>query len=136
IPQAAQAAILNLNSPSLPLITAVTVAPGTAAVGVGRIQQFTATVQGTGSFSPAVIWLVNEVAGGNATVGTISATGLYTAPTTVPSANTVVVKAVSVLDATRNGTAAVTVGAITEVTVTPNPATVLVGQLQQFTATV
>ncbi|HEY9106152.1 MAG TPA: hypothetical protein VIN58_05705, partial [Roseateles sp.] len=42
-----------------------------------------------------VTWSVNDVAGGNATFGTVSATGLYTAPAVVPMASNVVVKATS-----------------------------------------
>jgi hypothetical protein len=35
--------------------------------------------------SGSVTWSVNQIAGGNATVGTISGSGLYTPPLTVPS---------------------------------------------------
>ncbi|HYY95256.1 MAG TPA: hypothetical protein VE713_12125, partial [Pyrinomonadaceae bacterium] len=44
----------------------------------GATRQFTPTV--TGTTNTAVTWAVNGVAGGNATVGTIDATGKYTAP--------------------------------------------------------
>jgi hypothetical protein len=101
-------------------ITSVMVAPSTVSVRVGQTQQLAAVVQGTGNFSNAVTWAVNNVAGGNATVGTISATGLYTAPATVPSPNPVTVTAVSVADSTKSGTAQVTVqaeGAVTTVRV-------------------
>ncbi|MFZ0539457.1 MAG: hypothetical protein WAM47_21510, partial [Candidatus Sulfotelmatobacter sp.] len=47
-------------------------------VAVGATAQFTATVQNT--TNTAVTWSVDGVAGGNATAGTISASGLYTAP--------------------------------------------------------
>lgn len=46
-------------------------------------QQFTASV--TGTTNTSVSWQVNSIAGGNSTVGTIDSTGLYTAPTTIPS---------------------------------------------------
>jgi uncharacterized repeat protein (TIGR03803 family) len=55
--------------------------------------QFTATV--TGTSHQAVNWSVNAINGGNSTVGTINAQGLYTAPATVPSAGTVAVTATS-----------------------------------------
>src|SRR5207249_2845607 len=87
----------------------VSVTPNPASVATGQTQQFTATVQATGGLSTAVTWAVNDVPGGNATVGTISPTGLYTAPSTVPSPNPVTVKAVSVADPTKSGTAQVTV---------------------------
>jgi len=49
----------------------------------------------TGSTSNAVNWQVNGVNGGSATVGVISAAGLYTAPNSLPSPNTVTIAAVS-----------------------------------------
>lgn len=48
------------------------------------------TTSGTG-----VTWSVNDMAGGSPTVGTINATGLYTAPANVPMSNVVTVKATS-----------------------------------------
>jgi arylsulfate sulfotransferase len=52
--------------------------PGTAAVGAGQTAQFTATT----NFSTGLEqWSVNGVVNGNATVGTITSSGLYTAPT-------------------------------------------------------
>jgi hypothetical protein len=95
--------------PPPPTITTVTVAPGSVNILLGQTQQFTARVQGTGSFSPAVTWQVNRVAGGNATVGTISTTGLYIAPSTVPRAMPVIVTAVSSVNASKSGTASVIV---------------------------
>jgi hypothetical protein len=65
----------------------VTVAPSSATLQTGAQQQFTATVTG-GTGAPA--WSVNGVTGGNSTVGTISSSGLYTAPATVPSGAIVV----------------------------------------------
>ena len=46
-----------------------------------------------------VDWKVNDIAGGNATYGTIDADGLYTAPSTVPSGGMVAIQAVSKDDA-------------------------------------
>jgi hypothetical protein len=59
----------------------ITVSPSYASVPIGGTQQFTATITGA-TGSPTVTWAVNGVAGGNSTVGTISGTGLYTAPST------------------------------------------------------
>lgn len=69
----------------------ITLSPATATVKTGATQQFTATV--TGAANSAVTWSVNNIAGGNATMGTISATGLYTAPASVPTPNIVTVMA-------------------------------------------
>lgn len=98
-------------SGSTPTVT-VTVAPPTADVQEGTTKQFTATV----SDGSAVTWYVNNIAGGNATVGTISASGLYTCPATVVDGTQVVVKAQN--GAGVNGTALVTQR---DVVVTPGP---------------
>ena len=71
----------------------VSISPLAAAVAVGSTQQFTAAV--SGATNQAVTWSVNGVAGGNSTVGTISISGSYTAPSTVPSPATVTVVATS-----------------------------------------
>jgi Bacterial Ig-like domain (group 2) len=97
------------NNPPSPPITSVTISPKTANVSAGQTQQFSATVQGTGNFDRTVIWSVNTVPGGNATVGTISATGLYTAPSTVSSPGLVTVMATSAADSTKTDSAEVTV---------------------------
>ena len=59
--------------------------------------------------STAVNWQVNGTAGGNATVGLIDSTGLYTAPALVPSQPTVPVTAVLQSDPTKTGSASVTI---------------------------
>ncbi len=128
---------LSPPPPSSPTITSVTVSPSTASLQVGQSQQFTATVQGTGSFNSSVNWLVNDVQGGNVTVGTISATGLYTAPGSVPNPNTVTVKATSVADATKSGSASATITApLIQVSISPISASVTTAGTQQYTATV
>src|SRR2546430_9790005 len=62
---------------------AVSVDPPAVSLSVSQTQQFTATVTSTSNKN--VTWDVNGVAGGTATVGTISSSGLYTAPAQVPS---------------------------------------------------
>src|SRR2546427_848179 len=64
----------------------VTVAPNPATVEVFASQQFTATVNGQPS--AAVTWQVNGVTGGSTPTGTISSTGLYNAPHSVPTTST------------------------------------------------
>jgi uncharacterized protein (DUF1800 family) len=114
---------------------AVSIAPSTATVQTGTTRQFTATV--TGTANTAVTWLVNDVTGGNTTVGTITAGGLYTAPASVPM-GAIVVRAVSQADPTKSASAAVTVTAPATVAVSINPtsATVAANATQQFQATV
>jgi len=48
----------------------VTISPTTATVKLGQTEQFTAAV--TGNSNTSVTWAVNNVTGGNATVGTIT----------------------------------------------------------------
>ena len=69
------------------------VVAGAAATRLGATTQFAATV--TGTSNSAVVWQVNGVAGGAAATGTISASGLYTAPTTMPANTSVAITAVS-----------------------------------------
>jgi len=85
----------------------VTVTPATDSIRIKRTQQFTASVQGTAS--QAVTWTVNGVPGGNSTIGTISSTGLYTAPAIVPSPSKVTVTATSVAVPSASGSAIVTI---------------------------
>src|SRR6266513_17668 len=116
----------------------VSVTPAAASAQTGGTQPFTATV--TNTANRAVIWQVNGVAGGNTSVGTISTTGVYTAPATVPSPAIVTVTAVSVADPTRSGSAQVTITATAPtpvtVSVAPAAASVQTGGRQTFTATV
>ncbi len=75
----------------------------TAVVITSQTQQFTATVTGA---SGGVNWAVDGTAGGSATVGTISATGLYTPPAT---AGTHTVVATGTTDSTKSATAKIAV---------------------------
>ena len=111
----------------------VTVSAATSSVAVGRTDQFTATV--TGTSNTAVTWAVM----GGASNGTISATGLYTAPATVPNPAMVTVMATSQANTSKSGSATVTVTAGTGgvmVSVTPGSATVQTFGKQAFTANV
>jgi serine protease len=91
---------------TLPVTITVTPASVNLVAGVGT-QGFTASV--SNAPDTRVDWFVNDVPGGNATVGTISAAGFYTAPATRPSPSSVTVKAVSVADSSRSATATVTI---------------------------
>ncbi len=103
--------------------------PGQAAVAIGGMVQFRATV--ANASSTGVRWTVQEGASG----GTVSATGLYTAP---QSSGTYHVVAVSEADSAATATATVTVNAAGPVKVTLTPATAMarVGQMIAFDARV
>ena len=63
-----------LISTSAPASAAITVSPALTSVATStQTQQFTASMNG-------VTWSVDNIVGGNSTVGTISASGLYTPP--------------------------------------------------------
>jgi len=85
----------------------VSVSPSSATVRLRKTMAFSATVQN--ATNSAVTWKVNDVTGGNSTIGTISSLGTYRAPKSVPSPNTVQVSAVSVEDPTKSASATVTV---------------------------
>lgn len=109
----------------------VQVQPAAVPLQVNGVQQFTATVMG--STSQAVTW---TVLGGPAN-GTVTPSGLYTAPAAVPNPAQVTVQATSVADTTQSGTAIVTVNPATaSVAVNPNPASVAAFATQQFLASV
>jgi len=117
-----------------PPAVSVAVAPPTASVGVGKTQQFTATV--TGTSNTAVTW---NVIGGSSN-GTVTNSGLYTAPAPMPNPPQVSVTATSQADATKSASAIATVTTTTaasgSVSVSPSTATVANFGTQQFTASV
>ena len=94
------------NGRPVPPNVTVTVSPKLAAVAAtSQTQQFNATV--TGNIADlTVTWSVDGIAQGNATVGTISSSGLYTPP---PTAGTHIVSATSAAAATSSATASVAV---------------------------
>ncbi len=119
---------VNNASPSPSSAVSVSLNQSSVNVAPGGTAQFTATVQNT--TNTAVTWSVDGVAGGNSSVGTISATGLYTAPA---QAGTHTVTATSVADSTKSAKASVAVG---DISLTPASATIAPGGTQQFTATI
>ena len=84
----------------------------------GGTQQFNATILGTRNHS--VTWTVNDIAGGNATVGTISPTGLYSSLASAPS-GIVTIRATSQADSAATATATQAVVSSGAVTATNNP---------------
>lgn len=103
----------------------ISVSPASVGLMTGMTQQFTASVQGQSN--PAMTWSVDGIAGGNSTTGTITAQGLYTAPSGVGN-HTITADASSL---NQSATAAVTVFALSV-----SPAVTLLdpGAAQQFNA--
>jgi hypothetical protein len=126
---------LGMLPAALGAAVSVAVVPTSATPAVTQAQQFTATVLNTAN--TAVTWQVNGVTGGSSSTGVISATGLYTAPATVPPHGTVTVKAVSQADSTKSASALVTITLPqVEVTISPSSVAVAPGANQQFSAAV
>src|SRR5271156_368388 len=84
----------------------VSVTPTAANVRSGAGQPFSAAVSGTTNQS--VTWSVNGIVGGNATVGLISNTGVYTAPAIPTNPNTITISATSAANAGASGTSDIT----------------------------
>jgi hypothetical protein len=127
-----------------PLITSnisIVVVPSNAVVLIGQSQQFTAVVQGDPS-NAGVTWQIGSGNPSNPCVpaicGTISPTGLYTAPASVAGPTSIVVQATAVADPGKVSTARVTVVAapLVSISISPGSATVQAGFSQQFTAQV
>jgi len=103
--------------------------PPSANLSASQTSQFTATV--TGNTNTAVTWSMNPA------VGTL-VSGLYTAPASISSSQTVTITATSVADPTKSATATVQLTPTASVSVVVNPLTAILSlsQTLQFTATV
>ncbi|HET6474397.1 MAG TPA: S8 family serine peptidase [Pseudomonadales bacterium] len=94
-------------APATPAVI-VAVCPTTATFQAGSpAQTFNAYLANTANTN--VTWKVNGVVGGNANVGTVSASGQYTPPANVGKSTNVNLTAVSVADTTVSSTARVTI---------------------------
>jgi hypothetical protein len=110
------------------LTATIAIAPTSVTLAPGGTQQFTVVAKNANGdilVLPDPIWAVT--AGG----GTITSTGLYTAGTTAGTFTNSV--SVTCNGVTASATIIITPGALTTITVTPNP-TLLIGATQQFTA--
>lgn len=122
--QLTRVAALTLLAP-----VSISLAPATATLSGGQSQQFNATVTG-GAGNTSVAWSLSP------DVGTISATGLYTAPEIISAQLTITVKATSAADSTKSAAATLTLLAPVSISLSPATASLSAGQAQQFTATV
>ena len=89
-------ATVSLQPPPPPI--SVTVTPTMVALAAGKTQQFTATVKNSGA---GVTWSLSPAN------GTVSTSGLYTAPATVGSRTVVKITAISIADPTKTASAQV-----------------------------
>jgi serine protease len=100
------ACLAEIPRPEPPNVT-VTISPAQATLQVKATQAFAAEV--TNAADTSVRWQVNGIDGGTLAVGTISSTGVYTAPPGVPSPNGITVTAISSAYPNAKGSAQVTV---------------------------
>ncbi|MBV8282517.1 MAG: hypothetical protein JO347_10715, partial [Candidatus Eremiobacteraeota bacterium] len=107
---------------------AVSVSPASVQLVEGQSKQFTATV--TGTSNTAVTWSVSGTGCSGSGCGTISLSGLYTAPEDLPTS--VLVTATSVADLDISASATVTILPPVIVTISPTHAIVAVDQQQAF----
>jgi len=124
---------LTIGSPST---VSVTVSPNQVVLATGGRQQFSATVTGTSNTS--VTWSVSGIGCVGTSCGSISPSGLYTAPSSVPSFAAITVSAVSVANPAKSGSASLVVQSASSVSVsvTPKSAQVASGGQLQFSASV
>jgi hypothetical protein len=122
---------IELRGTAAPVIT-VTVSPSNPPpLQQGQTQQFTAVVAGT--TNQGVAWEVIP------TVGAIATNGIYTAPATISSQQTVTIKATSVVDTSKSHSVNVTLmppAPVITVAVTPSTHTMGSSQQQTFSANV
>jgi hypothetical protein len=116
-----------------PPVVSITLSPRTVSVTAGQTQQFTATV--TGSTNTAVSYALSGSGCTGSACGTISASGLYTAPSPIPASGTVTVTATASADSSKSATATVTHVPVA-VAISPATQTLRGADTQQFTATV
>ena len=109
------------------LFVSVALSPNTVSRSINQTQQFTATVAGTSN--TAVTWRISP------NVGSISASGLYTAPASNATQQMVTVTATSVADTTKSASSTVTL-TVVGISISPTVATLYTSGTQQFTATV
>ncbi len=121
---------VTVSGGTITVTTPITVSltPTSATLSASQTQQFTATVSGTSN--TAVQWSMSG------TVGTLSSTGLYTAPSSISVTEVISITATSAASLTVSATATVTLVPTVQVTLQPASVSLLALQTYQFQATV
>ncbi len=122
------------TQPPPPPLIEVNVTPSSASVLLGGTVSFAATV--TNSSNSAVTWSVNGFSGGSPQAGTISADGLYTAPSVLPAPGAIQVTATSQADPTKSGAASITVSSDVAVSISPSSTSAELGSTFTLHATI
>ena len=92
-----------VTPPPAPTPASFTLSPASSSIIITQTQQFTT------SSGSSVNWSVNGVAGGNSSVGTISSSGLFTAPAKVPAIAKITIGATSLADSTSSASTDATI---------------------------
>lgn len=98
------------SSPPPPQIISITITPSSGFVPVTETLQLNANVSGTTNQN--VAWAVNGISGGNASIGTVSTAGLFTAPAHIPNPQKITVTATSQADQTKSASATLLISRI------------------------
>ena len=112
-------------------VVAISISPSQTQMNVGATQQFSATA--IGGVTNLIQWEVNGIAGGNASIGTITTTGLYTAPTQLTNVGISVEAALAEAPSLYAG-AGITLSA--QIVISPQDPQLTYGSTQQFSATI
>ncbi len=134
-PSRSAAASIAISVPQGPVSVAISPAYAFLArsTGTPSTQQFTATV--TNSANSNVTWSVQSGVTGQgcagAACGTVSASGLYTAPAAAPSPNAIAVVATSAADPTKSATATVVIASGPAIE-SLLPSSVMAGAVESF----
>ena len=116
-------ALITLMTP-----VSISASPAYASLTVNQSRQFTSTVGG--NQNKAVTWSVSPA------VGSVSATGVYTAPATIAAQQVVTVTATSAADSSKTASGQVTLIPPVIVSVTPGSLSLTPSQMQIFNASV
>jgi hypothetical protein len=101
---------------------------------LGDTVTLTATV--SNATDTAVSWNVAGIPGGDIIVGTISANGVFTAPSSLPVPATEIVQATSLADPTKSAAATIIITSDVAVSISPAAASIELGAQQEFLATI
>ncbi len=92
----------------------ISIKPAKSKVNAGKKVNFTAVVKAKGKVNKGALWYVNDLLGGNSSVGTIVSKkggkkAVYKSPSTAPNPSTVLIKAVSNENSAKSATAKVVI---------------------------
>jgi hypothetical protein len=110
----------------------LTISPATASVLLGDSATFEA--HNSSGTSVSVTWSVNGIAGGNFAIGTIDSQGRYSAPTVLPSVDTLQISAVATDDSSESASASIALTSGISIEISPATSDLAFGASQQFSA--